>query len=78
MRVTSKGQVTIPQQVREDMGIHPAETEVEFIRDSHGRWYLKKARTKSSASRFRSAHKVGSQIMSTNDIMKLTRGHAPE
>ncbi|MDO9268517.1 MAG: AbrB/MazE/SpoVT family DNA-binding domain-containing protein [Methylobacter sp.] len=39
MRVTSKGQVTIPQNVRESMGILPAETEIEFLQDENGRWY---------------------------------------
>lgn len=29
MRITSKGQVTIPQHIREKLGLHP-ETEVEF------------------------------------------------
>ena len=46
MRVTSKGQVTIPQEVREAMGIHPSETEVEFVQDENGRWYLKKKITR--------------------------------
>ncbi len=31
MKVTSKGQVTIPQEVREDLGIRPSETEVDFV-----------------------------------------------
>lgn len=29
MRITSKGQVTIPQEIREKLGLHP-DTEVEF------------------------------------------------
>ena len=29
MRITSKGQVTIPQAIRDQLGLHP-ETEVEF------------------------------------------------
>jgi AbrB family looped-hinge helix DNA binding protein len=36
MRVTSKVQVTIPQNVREDIGIRPAQTEVEFVKDEKG------------------------------------------
>ena len=43
MRVTSKGQVTIPQNVRESMGILPAKTEIEFLQDESGRWYIAKA-----------------------------------
>ena len=40
MKVTSKGQVTIPQHTREDLGINPAETEVEFVKEENGNWYL--------------------------------------
>lgn len=75
MRVTSKGQVTIPQEVRRDMGIQPAKTEVEFQQDKNGRWYLKKARSKAGQpSRFRQAHTVAKLRMSTDEIMALTRG----
>ena len=74
MRVTSKGQVTIPRDVRENMGIFPAETEVEFLQDEKGRWYLAKAESsKQKTSRFRSAHQSGKLIMSTDEIMALTR-----
>lgn len=75
MRVTSKGQVTIPRDVRESMGILPAETEVEFLQDENGRWYLAKAKASDkTASRFRTAYKTGKLTMSTDDIMALTRG----
>ena len=74
MRVTSKGQVTIPQFVRESMGILPAETEIAFLQDENGRWYITKTKTpKKKASRFRTAHKTGKLTMSTSDIMALTR-----
>jgi len=75
MRVTSKGQVTIPQEVRESMGIRPAESEVEFVKDEKGRWYIRKYRSeKSGISRFRTANKVGRLKMTTEEIMALTRG----
>jgi len=74
MHVTSKGQVTIPRDVRESMGIIPAETEVDFLQDEQGRWYISKAKPlKSGTSRFRSAHKTVSITMSTDEIMALTR-----
>jgi AbrB family looped-hinge helix DNA binding protein len=77
MRVTSKGQVTIPRNVRESMGIRPAETEIEFLQDENGRWYIAKAQPRhKKASRFRTAHKTGKLTMSTDDIMALTRGEA--
>jgi len=56
------------------MGILPAETEVEFLQDEQGRWYLSKTTTKTKNSRFRAAYKVGKLIMSTDEIMALTRG----
>ena len=75
MRVTSKGQVTIPQEVREAMGIMPSETEVEFKQDESGRWYLTKTKnTSERKSRFRTAHRHGKLIMSTDEILALTIG----
>ena len=75
MRVTSKGQVTIPQYVRESMGILPAKTEIEFLQDENGRWYIAKAKTtKNRTSRFRTAHQTGKLTMSTAEVMSLTRG----
>jgi AbrB family looped-hinge helix DNA binding protein len=74
MKVTSKGQVTIPQEVREAMGIRPSETEVEFKKDDSGRWYLSKLPTNpESKSRFRNAHKFARVSMTTEEIMALTR-----
>ena len=35
MRVTSKGQVTIPQRIRQQLGIAPG-SEVDFQLDEHG------------------------------------------
>jgi AbrB family looped-hinge helix DNA binding protein len=75
MRVTSKGQVTIPQHVRESLGILPAETEIDFLQDENGRWYITKTKTTSSkATRFRNIHYLGKPTMATEEIMELTRG----
>lgn len=74
MHVTSKGQVTIPRVVRESMGIIPAESEVEFLQDEKGRWYISKSKaTDKTISRFRTAHQSGKLTMSTDEIMALTR-----
>lgn len=74
MHVSIKGQVTIPANVRESMEILPAETETEFLQDECGRWYLAKSQSvDSKVSRFRTAHTVGKLIMSTEEIMALTR-----
>lgn len=77
MRVTSKGQVTIPLHVREQMGIRTAETEIEFICDEQGRWFLQKIEsTRTQPSRFRMAHKTAKLTMNTDEILALTRGRA--
>ena len=41
MKVTVKGQVTIPQHVRDEAGILPG-CEVEFVQAGDGRVYLRK------------------------------------
>lgn len=75
MRVTSKGQVTIPLAVREAMGIRVSETEVEFVQDKSGKWFLRKLKPNNTQSnRFRDADKAGRPIMSTDELLKLTRG----
>ena len=74
MRVTSKGQVTIPLQVRENMGIQPTQTEIDFLQDESGRWYIVKSNAQKSSSRFRTTHKIGKCLMTTDEIMALTRG----
>lgn len=74
MRITSKGQVTIPQAIREQLGLLP-ETEVEFEVVGNAVRIRKAGR---SASRGRSvvARMRGSATsgLSTAEIMKLTRG----
>jgi AbrB family looped-hinge helix DNA binding protein len=74
MKVTTKGQVTIPREVRDQAGIFPG-SEVEFIRASDGKVYLRKAagkgRGKGLVERLRGQ---GSVRMSTDEIMALTRG----
>ncbi|MBY0495328.1 MAG: AbrB/MazE/SpoVT family DNA-binding domain-containing protein [Cyanobacteria bacterium] len=42
MRITSKGQVTIPQAIRDELGLHP-HTDVEFVVE-RGRAVLRPAR----------------------------------
>ncbi len=74
MHVTSKGQVTIPRVVRENMRIIPAESEVEFLQDETGRWYISKSKASDKTiSCFRTAHPSGKLTMSTDEIMALTR-----
>ena len=77
MRVTSKGQVTIPKNIREAAGLLP-NTEVEFERRGNT-VYLRRSRRKKGLSRgerlvehlrtFR-----GSVDMTADEVMALTRG----
>ncbi|MCF6356039.1 MAG: AbrB/MazE/SpoVT family DNA-binding domain-containing protein [Candidatus Polarisedimenticolaceae bacterium] len=71
MRVTTKGQVTIPRSVREALGISP-ETEVDFIEDK-GRFYIVKTDEPSPTGRFRKLRGIATAKMSTSEIMNLTR-----
>ena len=74
MKITSEGQVTIPQEMRDRYGLHP-QTEVEFARGEDGviirparasqiqfRDWLKKARGSATVK------------ITTDEVMRLTRG----
>jgi antitoxin PrlF len=70
MRVTQKGQVTIPLQVRRALGIHPG-SDVEFELDEHGaRLLVDRDRAAEAIVRMRGA---GEGEMSTEEILALTR-----
>jgi AbrB family looped-hinge helix DNA binding protein len=74
MRVTTKGQVTIPQQIREKLGISPS-TEIDFIEEK-GRVYLvKKKGGNIVTSKFRKLRGIATVKMTTDEIMELTRGN---
>jgi AbrB family looped-hinge helix DNA binding protein len=80
MRITTKGQVTIPQEIREKLGLHPG-TEVEFdivddtVRIRRGdtqeerrrriRAWIERARGSATHTKVR---------LTTDEIMALTRG----
>lgn len=70
MRVTTKGQVTIPQHIRGEFGIMP-NSEVEFKVENQ-RIYLERKTEKTN--RFRILRGITTVKMSTDEIMKLTRG----
>lgn len=73
MRVTTKGQVTIPLTIREKLGITPT-AEVDFVEEK-GRVYLVKRKGKDAATRkFRKLRGIATVTMTTDDIMALTRG----
>ena len=73
MRVTTKGQVTIPQEIREKMGITPS-VEIDFIEEKN-RIYLVKREGRTKATRkFSKLRGIANVKMTTDEIMALTRG----
>jgi len=76
MRITSKGQVTIPVEIREQLGLLP-DTEVEFSID-RGAVRMRKAGRPSGRSRGRAIVEHmrgrGTGTMTTAQIMRLMRG----
>ena len=76
MRITSKGQVTIPMDIREKLGLLP-NTEVEFTIDRDAVRITKAGR---SGARTRGREIVehmrgrATSGLTTDQIMKLTRG----
>ncbi len=75
MRITSKGQVTIPAKIREQAGLLP-NTDVEFVFDGqHVRVLPAKASRPNSRGARLVAHLRGSggTAMTTDEIMALTR-----
>ncbi len=71
MRVTTKGQVTIPRNIREVLGIMP-ETEIDF-REDKGRFYIIKIDRPEIKGKFKKLRGIASVSMSTDEIMSLTR-----
>jgi antitoxin PrlF len=70
MRVTQKGQVTIPLKVRRALGIRTG-SDVQFELDEHGaRLLVDRDRAAGEIARMRGA---GEGEMSTEEILALTR-----
>jgi len=74
MRITSKGQVTIPKDIRKAAGLLPY-TEVEFVL-SGGRVILRKRSDKGrrGAKLIAALRGRATLKMTTDEIMALTRG----
>ncbi len=71
MKITSKGQVTIPLEIREKYMILP-HTEIEF-KEKDGKIYIEKVNPQKS-NPFEKVRGRASSGLSTEEIMKLTRG----
>ena len=73
MRVTIKGQVTIPQEIREKLGITPA-VEVDFIEEKNRIYLVKRKGEPKKTYKFRKLRGIANGKMTTDEIMSLTRG----
>jgi AbrB family looped-hinge helix DNA binding protein len=76
MRITSKGQVTIPVEIREKAGLLPG-TEVDFALDGEGVRIVKTAAPRRETRGQRVVRRLwgsGTVRMTTDEIMALMRG----
>jgi bifunctional DNA-binding transcriptional regulator/antitoxin component of YhaV-PrlF toxin-antitoxin module len=79
MRITAKGQVTIPIEIRERYGLLP-DTEVRFVVDRRGVRIVKVEEQEQGRGKLLVAHlrRVGGETrttgMTTDQILELTRG----
>ena len=71
MRITSKGQVTIPRNVREILGI-PPKSDIEF-QEENGRFYIMKKLHAKKTSTHSKLRGIATAKMSTDEILTLTR-----
>ncbi len=72
MRVTSKGQVTIPQHIRQKMGI-TSHSEVDFIEEDGRVIIVKRDQPAALPQTFRRLRGSATVRMRTDKIMALTR-----
>jgi AbrB family looped-hinge helix DNA binding protein len=73
VKVTTKGQVTIPQHIRDKLGITP-NTEVDFIEEKDRIYLIKKSERNGKIGKFHSFRGAATIKMTTDEIMALTRG----
>ena len=75
MHATIDGQVVLPRNIQEKLQITP-DADLEFI-EENGRFYLVNLSTMSpSIRRFRNVRGIATVKMSTDEIMRLTRGES--
>lgn len=72
MRVTTKGQVTIPQHIREKLLITPS-TEVDFVEEKNRVYLVKRKGGSNTNKQFRSLRGIATIKMTTEEILALTR-----
>jgi AbrB family looped-hinge helix DNA binding protein len=73
MRITSKGQVTIPQELRQKHGLLPL-SEVDFV-EKHGGLLLIKSKRPTRGKRIVETMTEGGPVKgSTRELLRMTRG----
>ena len=72
MKITEKGQVTIPKPIRERYGLYPG-IEVRFVERAH-RVVVEKAHADDSWQRYRGFLKLRKR---TDEVMRMLRGPHP-
>lgn len=71
MRITSKGQVTIPQEIRERFGFLPL-TDLEFVVEGERVW-LRKPKVRNKGGLVARMRGRATAKLSTEEILRLTR-----
>ncbi len=89
MRVTSKGQVTVPKEIRDNLGLKPG-SEVGIERNERGEFVLVKLdarRNENAGERLvRQLEELGERarregwasLLTTDEIMEMTRGSSDD
>jgi len=72
MKVTTKGQVTIPVNIREKLGITP-DTEVDFLQEGDRIVIVKRKDATTASRKFKKLRGIATVKMTTDEIMALTR-----
>ncbi len=76
MRVTSKGQVTIPLEIRKRLNLSPG-TEIDFIIGEDDRVYIVKSSKLAGENQFAKLRGIATvKTMTTEEIMALLRPDA--
>ncbi len=73
MKVTVKGQVTIPRHIRDKLGITP-NSDINFQEEGRRVYLTKKKVTVPKKNKFRRYRGIATVKMTTDEIMALTRG----
>jgi len=72
MRVSTTGQVTIPQHICEKLGIIPA-TEIDFVEENDRVYIVNRSIAENRQNRFSKLRGVATVQMTTDEILALTR-----